>query len=110
MKSAGAIVFWRWHFTRIGTSATLNTITWPNNRSSASTRRIGCSPTPHLRAAFDASRQPGLGGDPANPRAGASIYAQSLQDMARASQRLAQTEQELAKEPGASGKTGARQR
>jgi curved DNA-binding protein CbpA len=52
---------------------------------------------PHLRAAFDASRQPGLGGDPANPRAGASIYAQSLQDMARASQRLAQTEQELAK-------------
>lgn len=52
---------------------------------------------PHLRAAFDASRQLGLGGDPANLRAGASIYAQSLQDMARASQRLVQVEQELAK-------------
>lgn len=52
---------------------------------------------PQLRAAFDAVRQLSWGGDPTSPRAGASIYAQSLQDMARASQRLTQVEQELAK-------------
>jgi curved DNA-binding protein CbpA len=52
---------------------------------------------PHLRAAFDASRQIGVSGEAFGARAGASIYAQSLQDMARASQRLAQVEQELAK-------------
>lgn len=49
---------------------------------------------PHLRAAFDATRL--LGVDEAG-RPPASIYAQSLQDMARASQRLVQVEQELAK-------------
>lgn len=49
---------------------------------------------PHLRAAFDATRR--LGVDEAG-RPPASIYAQSLQDMARASQRLVQVEQELAK-------------
>jgi curved DNA-binding protein CbpA len=52
---------------------------------------------PHLRAAFDASRQLGFSGESSGTRAGASIYAQSLQDMARASQRLAQVEQELVK-------------
>lgn len=49
---------------------------------------------PHLRAAFDASRR--LGADEAG-RPPVSIYAQSLQDMARAAQRLAQVEQELEK-------------
>jgi len=49
---------------------------------------------PHLRAAFDATRR--LRVDEAG-RPPASIYAQSLQDMARASQRLVQVEQELAK-------------
>ncbi|HAJ38436.1 MAG TPA: hypothetical protein DCL15_22435 [Chloroflexi bacterium] len=51
---------------------------------------------PHLRAAFDATRQLGLDAASAG-RPPASIYAQSLQEMARASQRLAQVEQELAK-------------
>lgn len=49
---------------------------------------------PHLRAAFDATRR--LAGDEAG-RPPTSIFAQSLQDMARASQRLTQVEQELAK-------------
>lgn len=49
---------------------------------------------PHLRAAFDATRR--LGVDEAG-RPPASIYAQALHDMARASQRLMQVEQELAK-------------
>jgi curved DNA-binding protein CbpA len=48
-----------------------------------------------LRAAFDASRS--LFGDAGSPRAAAAVYAQSLQEMARASQRLAQVEQELLK-------------
>ncbi len=51
---------------------------------------------PHLRAAFDATRQLGEAGMGAH-RPSAAIYAQSLQEMARASQRVTQIEQELAK-------------
>ncbi|MFZ1768487.1 MAG: DnaJ domain-containing protein [Caldilinea sp.] len=50
-----------------------------------------------LRSAFDASRRLLGGVDPGIGRPAASVYAQSLQDMARASQRLAQVEQELLK-------------
>lgn len=49
-----------------------------------------------LRAAFDSSRTL-FGSDAGSPRAAAAVYAQSLQEMARASQRLAQVEQELLK-------------
>ncbi len=50
---------------------------------------------PQLRAMFDASHNLFGGADPGSSRAAASIYAQSLQEMARASQRLSQVEQEL---------------
>jgi len=49
---------------------------------------------PQLRATFDAARKADVLGE---SRSSASIYAQSLQEMARASQRLTQVEQELAR-------------
>lgn len=52
---------------------------------------------PHLRASFDTVRRTTGGIDVGNSRAAASVYAQSLQEMARASQRLSQVEQELAR-------------